>query len=252
MNVSSAEPPKDEVSARTLASDVRERLRADILNCVLKPGLRLRFEEIKTRYDVGLSPVREALFRLVSEGLVVSEDHRGFRVTPVSRTKLMDISFMRKELEAMALKLSIERGDRSWESLIISSFHELSAIPSKNDDGSINPEWERCHKAYHWALAAACGSEWLLQFREMLGDQWARYRRLCIQYTRQERNVLEEHREIMDAAHHVVAMLMADDGQHHTQGAVDSGLDYDDTLFVPEKAARENIRKSVKHSNVVE
>jgi DNA-binding GntR family transcriptional regulator len=200
MNISVAEPSKEEISARTLASDVRERLRADIVNCVLKPGLRLRFEEIKARYDVGLSPVREALFRLASEGLVVSEDHRGFRVAPVSRTKLMDISFMRRELESMALKLSIEHGDIAWESRILSSFHQLSAVSSKNDNGSLDPEWERRHEVYHFALASACGSEWLLQFRKMLSDQWARYRRLCIQYQRSGRDVLEEHRQIMEAA----------------------------------------------------
>jgi DNA-binding GntR family transcriptional regulator len=200
MNISSAEQSKEEISARTLASDVRERLRADIVNCVLKPGLRLRFEEVKARYDVGLSPVREALFRLVSEGLVVSEDHRGFRVAPVSRTKLMDISFMRRELESMALKLSIEHGDVAWESDVLSSFHQLAAVSSKNDNGSLDPEWEHRHKAYHFALASACGSEWLLQFREMLSDQWARYRRLCIQYTRSGRDVLEEHKQIMEAA----------------------------------------------------
>ncbi|HEY0918718.1 GntR family transcriptional regulator, partial [Devosia sp.] len=109
MTIQSATPSQDDFSARTLASDVRERLRADIVSGALKPGLRLRFDEIRARYDVGLSPLREALFRLASEGLVVSEDHRGFRVAPVSRAKLMDISFMRKELETMALKLSIER-----------------------------------------------------------------------------------------------------------------------------------------------
>ncbi|MBN8969251.1 MAG: FCD domain-containing protein [Rhizobiales bacterium] len=200
MSAFSAKPTREEISARTMASDVRERLRADIVNCVLKPGVRLRFEDVKSRYDVGLSPVREALFRLVSEGLVVSEDHRGFRVAPVSREKLMDISFMRRELEAMALKLSIERGDVVWESQVLSSFHQLSAVSSKNDNGSLKPEWERRHKTYHSALASACGSEWLLQFREMLGDQWARYRRLCIQYRRNGRDVLNEHREIMEAA----------------------------------------------------
>lgn len=200
MSVISAKSIKEDISARTIASDVRERLRADIVNCVLKPGVRLRFEEIKSLYDAGLSPVREALFGLVSEGLVVSEDHRGFRVAPVSRAKLMDISFMRRELESMALKLSIERGDVVWESQVLSSFHQLAAISLKNDNGSLEPEWERRHKAYHSALASACGSEWLLQFREMLGDQWARYRRLCIQYSRNGRDVLNEHREIMEAA----------------------------------------------------
>lgn len=236
MNIVPTKPSSEENSARTLASDVRERLRADIVNCVLKPGARLRFEEIKTRYDVGLSPIREALFRLVSEGLVISEDHRGFRVAPVSRAKLVDISFMRKELEAMALKLSIERGDVAWESLVLSSFHQLAAISSKNDNGSLDPEWERRHKAYHFALASACGSEWLLQFREMLSDQWARYRCLCIQYTRQERDVLEEHKEIMEAALARDASAAVYLVGRHISRSAQIILDSDATLFVSDGA----------------
>lgn len=243
MSISSTEASKEEISARTLASDVRERLRTDIVNCVLEPGLRLRFEEIKARYDVGLSPVREALFRLVSEGLVVSEDHRGFRVTPVSRAKLMDISFMRKELEAMALKLSIDRGDVFWESQVIAAFHQLAAISSKNDNGSLDQEWERRHTAYHFTLVSACGSEWLLQFREMLGDQWARYRRLCIQYTRQQRNVLEEHREVMEAAlarDAPAAVYLI--GRHITKSA-QIILDSDAAFFAEDLPDGKNIRK---------
>src|SRR5579863_3457019 len=84
---------------QTLASTALERLRADILSCRLQPGQRLRFEELRTGYDLGLSPLREALMRLASEGLVRVEDHRGFRVAPISRSDLLDITFVRKELE---------------------------------------------------------------------------------------------------------------------------------------------------------
>ena len=229
--------PQEEVSGRTLASDIRERLRADIVSGTLKPGLRLRFDEIRARYDVGLSPLREALFRLVSEGLVVSEDHRGFRVAPVSRSKLMDISFMRKELESMALKLSIERGDVAWESLVLASFHQLAAISSKNDNGSLDPEWGRRHKAFHFALASACGSEWLLQFREVLADQWARYSSLCIQFTRYERNVLEEHREIMEAAMARDAAAAVYLIGRHISRSAQIVLDSDATLFMTDDSS---------------
>lgn len=232
MNIVPTRALSEDNSGRTLASDVRERLRTDIVNCVLKPGARLRFDEIKARYDVGLSPIREALFRLVSEGLVVAEDHRGFRVAPVSRAKLMDIRFMRKELESMALRLSIERGDVAWESLVLASFHQLAAISSKNDNGSLDPEWVRRHKAFHFALASACGSEWLLQFREMLSDQWARYSTLCIQFTRYERNVLEEHKEIMEAALARDASAAVYLIGRHISRSAQIVLDSDATLFM--------------------
>lgn len=188
------EPP-----GRTLASDVFERLHRDILECHLKPGSRLRFAELRERYGVGTSPLREALMRLASDGLVVLEDHRGFHVAPVSKAKLLDIAFMRKELEVKALLLGISNGDAHWEAAVVAAFHALKrSRPYRN--GAMDPEWDVRHRAFHGALVAGCGSEWLLRFRAILYDQWDRYRRLSIRFAREDRDFLREHHEIMEAA----------------------------------------------------
>jgi DNA-binding GntR family transcriptional regulator len=56
---------------RPQASGLFERLRLDILHCRLKPGSRLLFKDLRNRYGSGLSPLREALMRLVADGLVL-------------------------------------------------------------------------------------------------------------------------------------------------------------------------------------
>ena len=56
----------------TRASDVLQRMRDDILNCQLQPGLKLRFELLRERYGVSFSTLREALARLSAERLVLS------------------------------------------------------------------------------------------------------------------------------------------------------------------------------------
>ena len=56
---------------QTLTTSVLERLRSDIIKGRLLPAQRLRFEELKSTYGVGLSPLREALMRLVADGLDV-------------------------------------------------------------------------------------------------------------------------------------------------------------------------------------
>jgi len=84
-------PPNDEVLTRiaelaeqepagTLASSVYDRLRGDILSGSLPPGEKLRTEALRSRYEVGNSPIREALNRLSADGLVTREDQKGFRV----------------------------------------------------------------------------------------------------------------------------------------------------------------------------
>ena len=66
----------------TVGSDILQRMREDILGCTLAPGTKLRFEALRTRYDVSFSTLREALARLVAESLVVAHGQRGFAVAP--------------------------------------------------------------------------------------------------------------------------------------------------------------------------
>jgi GntR family carbon starvation induced transcriptional regulator len=193
-------PSGEEPTGRTLASNVFDRLHHDILECRLTPGLRLRFAVLRERYHVGTSPLREALMRLASDGLVVLEDHRGFHVAPVSRQKLLDITFMRKELEVKALVLGIQNADENWEARVVAAFHALSRRSRPYRNGALDAKWDAHHRDFHGALVSGCGSEWLLRFRSILYDQWDRYRRLSIKYAKDDRDFMREHRELMDAA----------------------------------------------------
>lgn len=200
-------PQPAHLRGRTRATDIYERLRLDIVECRRKPGQRLRFDEMRSAYGVGLSPLREALMRLTAEGLVILEDQRGFHVAPVSRADLLDITRMRQELESMAMRMSVEHGGDEWEAALLAAFHRLSKVKkvfvtAAHDPQSriINPEWESRHRDFHRSLVAACGSPWLLHFRGLLYDQSDRYRRLSIQYLRSPRSDLDEHRSLMEAA----------------------------------------------------
>src|SRR6201999_1825607 len=72
-----------------------DRLRADLLACRLKPGERLIINQLCQYLDVSLGAVREALSRLSSEGLVIAEPQRGFRVAPISAEDLKDLTAAR-------------------------------------------------------------------------------------------------------------------------------------------------------------
>jgi DNA-binding GntR family transcriptional regulator len=187
---------------QTVTTLVFERLRADILGVHFRPGEKLRFRELRARYGVGVSPLREALTRLAADGFVVLEDQRGFRVAPVSRADLRDLTRLRQQLETTALAQSIAEGDEEWEVKVMAAYHRLSKLPEHEpgDQRVMNEQWARRHEEFHFALVSACGSPRLLQFRKMLFDQSERYRRLSKAYGAQPRDVLAEHRAIMDAA----------------------------------------------------
>ena len=65
-------------TASTLASQAYTQLRTELLAGAIEPGSKIRIRQICAHIGVGLSPMREALNRLVNEGLVIQSDRRGF------------------------------------------------------------------------------------------------------------------------------------------------------------------------------
>jgi GntR family carbon starvation induced transcriptional regulator len=191
----------DAVAQPTLNAEVFLRMRADIVACRLMPNERLRVETLRERYGVGGSPIREALMRLEAEGLVRLEQNKGFRVSEVSRDRLIDLMRTRIEIEGIALRWAIERGGVEWEADLLAAFHRLSrqSKADKAGNGTINAEWSRLHRNFHAALVAACGSPTMLSIRESLFDQAERYVALSIISKTMPRNDGAEHEQIMRA-----------------------------------------------------
>ena len=120
-------PPADaESKVATLASAAYGRLRREIIAVEIPPGSRLHTRQLCARYDMGLSPIREALSRLSSEGLVRQSDQRGFVVTQLTGADLDALTRTRCWLNEIGLRESIAHGDDAWEKSVIVSFHRLS------------------------------------------------------------------------------------------------------------------------------
>jgi len=186
---------------RTLANEVYARLRADILSSKLTPGSKLRFETLKEVYGVGISPLREALSRLVGKGLITAEGQRGFRVAPATTADITDIAMVRAEVEGTALRKSIDRGDDSWEANVVAARHRLGLMENRKSSEEINEErWEARHREFHLALISGCQSPWLVSLTELLNDQFDRYRRLSVDNSLSQKLTILEHQKIMDAA----------------------------------------------------
>ena len=188
-------------SGETLASAVYDRLLQDILNGHLEPGVKLRLQDLKNHYEVGNSPLREALNRLSENGLVVREENRGFRVAPASEEELKELTRTRCWLEEIALRKSIDQGDELWEEQVVLAGHRLSRLSSTGvNQASYNTqEWEKRHRNYHLALLSACGSSILLGYCAQLHEKTLRYRNLAAVMEYRERHELEEHKAMQEA-----------------------------------------------------
>lgn len=188
----------DEGTHRTLTDRAYTLLRDDIIHGAFAPGVKLRIEHLKQRYEIGATPLREALSRLSENGFVTVEGQRGFRVAPISLQDLEEVTELRVLLENQALRKSFERGNDDWEAGVVAAFHQLAKVETAEDPDL--QEWELRNARFHEALLAACASQWLRRFHEILYDQHKRYRNISRIDRSVPRDVHGEHQAIRDAA----------------------------------------------------
>jgi DNA-binding GntR family transcriptional regulator len=181
----------------SLTGSVYQQLRADLLEGRYKPGEKLRAEVLRKRFDIGSSPIREALNRLLAEGFVSLEDQKGFRVAEVSDQELRELVETRCLIDGAAIQASVAHYDTAWEERLVLALHRLSRV-TRDTSGHDNREWERLHRAFHVALVSGCHSRWLCRISEQLFDNAERYR-LLVSAVTSERNELEEHQAITEA-----------------------------------------------------
>jgi GntR family transcriptional regulator, carbon starvation induced regulator len=186
---------------KTVAADITHRLREEIIACGLAPGEPLRFDVLRERFGVSFTTLREALTALTAEGLVDAQEQRGFRVAPVSRQDLVEITDARVLIEVELIRRAIERGDDDWEIAVISTLHRLKRIEQRDPEHPLrDPEWKIAHRQFHQALVSACGSATLLAIRAELFDRAERYRHLSANFRPRPRDKAGEHQAIMQAA----------------------------------------------------
>jgi GntR family carbon starvation induced transcriptional regulator len=189
------------LTKRTQAETACDLIRTEILDGRLPPGVKLNIKALEERFELSLGAVREALSRLGAEGMVVGESHRGYRVSPVSKTELLDLTRARIELECLCLGQAMRHGDVEWETRIVAAAHRMERLESQASDVEVRSTklWNDAHGEFHEALVSACPNQWLLRMRQMLYEQSERYRRLSVPLSTDERDVPHEHRQITEA-----------------------------------------------------
>ncbi|WP_411721826.1 GntR family transcriptional regulator [Mycetocola sp.] len=187
----------------TLSTQVRERLRRDILVGLWHPGEKLQLAALSAHYETSSTVVREALTRLTGARLIELKPNRGFFVPTLSLDELRDFNELRCRAEEFGIKLAIERGNLQWESEAHAAHHTLERTPRHAEDGTgrVTEEWLLAHDNFHAKLLSSCGLPVLVELAATLADGNSLYRRWAVP-TKEllSRDIEEEHREILKAA----------------------------------------------------
>ncbi|AJD50217.1 GntR family carbon starvation induced transcriptional regulator [Thalassospira sp. MBR-102] len=192
------------MSSSTVAETVYNEIRDDILYGELQPGVKLKLDALRDRYNAGVNTLREVLNRLVASGFVFVEGQKGFRVVETSPSNFKELTAMRLLLETNGLAKSIDAGDVEWEGRVAAAHHKLSAIEKRmltEDSRELTVRWSQYDREFHQALISACGSDLHMRMHREIFDQFRRYVVIELKtHGFRAEEIIDEHRGICDLA----------------------------------------------------
>ncbi len=202
--------PERESSVRSAASQQRPvpslpdvvyaHLRDRILDGTFAAGQPLRQEEIARSLHVSRVPVREALTRLESEGLVALRPRRGYvvvAITPDDIRELSDISERLEELAAVEATRRRTAEDVAALEEILAEMDRLGTL-ARGSDGAALTAWAARHREFHARLFAASGRKSLCRMIGLARDQLEPFIRIELSLSDYLIHATAEHQRIID------------------------------------------------------
>jgi DNA-binding GntR family transcriptional regulator len=149
---------------------VYESLRDAIVSCQLRPGERLRIDELARRFDVSIIPVREALRVLQSEGLVVTVAHIGATVAPIQVDAITEALTIMEGLELVSTRIAAERARETDLVDLEARVATMGHVLEEN-----HPEqWALLNRQFHLRITGIAGMPLLGDMLSRALDRWER------------------------------------------------------------------------------
>jgi DNA-binding GntR family transcriptional regulator len=169
---SQGEPVLDRIEPTKLRESVYAALHSAFTRGAFAPGDMLSLRTLADQLGTSMTPVREAVRRLVAEGALIDTPSRKLQVPPFDKDRLTDLMRARIALEPLLTELAVERMDRK-------AVDELAAILEETSDHGDLPDLEQNHR-FHFALYKRSGSPVVLPVVEGLWLQYGPYLKLMI------------------------------------------------------------------------
>lgn len=162
MDADPSAAPRGPLLIQSVVDHVYAALRERILSGELERGTRLRQASLADELGVSRTPLREALRRLASEGLVELSPNRGATVSSLDFSDMRHAWAARLALEPGAARLAAERGDGPAVERL------RAAVEAQRRRHRDVAESYAVNRGFHLALVAASGNPHLMRFGEML------------------------------------------------------------------------------------
>ncbi len=177
----------------TLVSRICEYLRERIANFSLKPGERIDVKELAQQLSVSQTPLREALHKLVEQGLVIAKPYVGYFVVKLTAEDIQELFDLRKAVEVLALKYIIENVDKEALMELLMRTDELE---QQKDGDVLTQRVRELDEDFHVGfLIKGSRNKWLAK----LGNGVIDLIKLTTQLSLNPRAACAEHRAILNA-----------------------------------------------------
>lgn len=184
------EPPLRAVDA------VYGTLKSRILRNQRSGGSQLLEDAIAAELGVSRTPVREALARLESEGLVEPIPRHGYRVLPITIDDIREIYEVLSPLETVAAELLAQKKPNTVEVKALQEAVDRMAAALKADDLDA---WAEADEMFHARLVDLCGNRRLARVAHLLFAQSHRVRLFTLHLRDKPLSSVKNHGALVDA-----------------------------------------------------
>jgi DNA-binding GntR family transcriptional regulator len=198
----------DPVDRKSTASIIADKLREAIMRGSLEPGTQLHESDLAGQLGVSRGPLREAMQRLVQEGLLRSERHRGLFVIELDEAGIIDVYRTRRVVERAAARLIMTRDVEEVADRLSEVYEEMKQAVGDEDRFALS----EADLYFHEAFVEESGSLRLVRMSRTLLVET----RMCLSAMAESyefpQRLAEEHAEIIDAVRardeeHLLALI---------------------------------------------
>ena len=187
-------PISDGTASRRLGDQIVDQLREMILSGEIPPGTRIGQEALAEEFKVSRLPVRDALNRLESEGLVLLRANTGAWVAKLDLIECAELYQVRERLEPLAFAAAATRMSNE-------EIETLAALVQKMENAPDNETFGRLDRQFHLLSYQASGMKHIIELAERFWNRTQRYRRAYTDFVGSEGRwvIHAEHRLMIDA-----------------------------------------------------
>ena len=190
------EDSKDLISNKTIAVQIADRIRDDILSRAIVPGSRITVKEIADRYNVSAMPVREAFNMLCGEQFLELNPYKGATVMALTPELMAQLNDMQGALESLLVELCLQKG---YPDELLDQLEAINQELANLDEQGIRERRIELNTQFHSLEYSLCKEHMAYALFQKNLNQLHAIRRYQVMKSDRVKETVEEHRMIIRA-----------------------------------------------------